>query len=82
MSYHPMTAVAPRHQVDQEGLSELMSDRLLASSVEQGFGFLMTEVIDDGQGIAPEKLEDLFSMFSRSSSIANHGVGLGLTSAK
>lgn len=44
---------------------------------------VLIEVSDDGQGLAPDSLEQVFEMFSRASAVDSHGgLGIGLTLAR
>lgn len=56
--------------------------RVVLSAREDGDDVLV-EVADTGIGIAPDQLERVFEMFSRSRDAANHsGLGIGLTLAR
>lgn len=48
----------------------------------KGAGGVRISVIDDGPGIAPEKMAILFAPFSRGETYGKKGIGLGLTIAR
>jgi len=51
--------------------------------VQKGWkGYLKTSVIDNGRGIAKKKLKTLFYCFKSSLANEEHGVGIGLSTAR
>ena len=64
---------AKKHKIGQE--SEFYKD-------SKAFGFLVTELEDNGKGIKREQMSNMFKVFGQKDELGTSGVGLGLSTAK
>ena len=61
------------------GIEEREEGGIITIHVEQTSDFVIVEVSDDGEGIEPEKIEQLLSLDRRSDEPIGHSTGIGLT---
>ena len=72
-----------------KSLTGLRQNQKLKSSPEndfykdsKSFGFLLTELEDNGNGIGEGQMSNLFKVFGQKDELGTSGVGLGLSTAK
>lgn len=61
------------------GIEEREEGGVITIQVEQTSKFVIVEVSDDGEGIEPEKIEQLLSLGGISDDPIGHSTGIGLT---
>ena len=86
VSHYPINLIS---NSNAKSLRDLRETKKLESSPEsdfykdsKAFGFLLTELEDNGNGIEREQMSNLFKVYGQKDELGTSGVGLGLSTAK